>query len=50
MRSVVYGIGVYDGLTIVSVVVLVQFVTLIAVTAPALRIARIDPAETLRVE
>jgi predicted permease len=34
----------------VSVVVLVQFVTLIAVTAPALRIARIDPAETLRVE
>ena len=50
MRSVLYGIGVYDGATIASVVVVLASVTLVAATVPTLRIARIDPARTLREE
>jgi predicted permease len=50
MRSVLYGVRVYDVLTIVSVVALLAFLTLIAAIAPTLRIARIDPAITLRDE
>jgi ABC-type lipoprotein release transport system permease subunit len=50
MRSVVYGVGVYDAPTILGVVVLLALVTLIATTVPTLRIARIDPAKTLRDE
>jgi MacB-like periplasmic core domain len=50
MASVLYGIGVYDIPSIVSAVVVLSFVTLIAGTVPTLRIARIDPAETLREE
>jgi ABC-type lipoprotein release transport system permease subunit len=50
MRSVVYGVGVYDMLTILGVVLVLASVTLIATTVPTLRIARIDPAKTLRDE
>jgi predicted permease len=50
MRSVLYGVSVYDAPTIVAVVVTIVAVTLLATTAPTLRIARIDPAQTLRDE
>jgi macrolide transport system ATP-binding/permease protein len=50
MRSVVYGVGVYDSPTILVVVLTLSAVTLLATTLPALRIARIDPARTLREE
>ena len=50
MSSVLYGIGFYDYPTILGVVAILVSVTLIAVTVPTLRIARIDPAETLREE
>jgi predicted permease len=50
MRSVLYGVGVYDVPTILTVVLMLASVTLIATTVPTLRIARIDPAKTLRDE
>jgi predicted permease len=50
MRSVLYGVGVYDLPTILTVVLILASVTLVATTMPTLRIARIDPAKTLRDE
>jgi hypothetical protein len=50
MKSVLYGIEVYDAPTILTVVVMLSLVALIATTVPTLRIARIDPARTLRDE
>jgi predicted permease len=50
MHSVLYGVAVYDGLALISVVALLIFVLLTASTLPTLRIARIDPAEILREE
>jgi len=50
MHSVLYGVGVYDALTILMVVFMLVFVTLIATFVPTLRIAGIDPAKTLRDE
>ena len=50
MRSVLYGVGVYDLTTILVVVLTLAGVTLLAATLPTLRIARIDPARTLREE
>ncbi len=50
MRGVLYGVGVYDVPTIVLVVLTLSIVTLLATTAPALRVARIDPAKCLREE
>jgi predicted permease len=50
MHSVLYGVGVYDVPTLLTVVVTLAVVTLIAVTVPTLRIAGIDPANTLREE
>jgi len=50
MRGVLYGVGVYDPPSLLGVVGLLAAVTLIAATLPALRIARIDPARTLREE
>jgi predicted permease len=50
MRSVLYGVGVYDAPTMVAVVSMLIAVTLLATTVPTLRIARIDPAKTLRDE
>lgn len=50
MRSVLYGTGVYDARTILTVVLTLASVTVIAAIAPTLRISRIDPAQTLREE
>jgi len=50
MNSVIYGIGVYDALTLLTVVFTLALVTVIAVMVPTLRIARLDPANTLRDE
>jgi len=50
MRSVLYGVAVYDVPTIVTVILTLASVTLIATAVPTLRIARIDPAKTLRDE
>jgi predicted permease len=50
MRGVLYGVGVYDAATILMVVLTLSAVTLLATTVPALRVARIDPARTLREE
>jgi macrolide transport system ATP-binding/permease protein len=50
MRSVLYGVGVYDLPTLATVVLTLALVTLLATTLPTLRIARIDPANTLREE
>ena len=50
MQSVLYGVGVYDVPTIMVVVLTLSAVTLLATMAPALRVARIDPAQTLREE
>jgi putative ABC transport system permease protein len=50
MQSVLFGVGVYDVPTIVTVVLALASVALIASTVPTLRIARIDPAQTLRDE
>jgi macrolide transport system ATP-binding/permease protein len=50
MRSVLYGVTVYDTPTILAVIATLAAVTLLAVTLPTLRIAHIDPAKTLREE
>jgi predicted permease len=50
MRGVLYGVGVYDASTIASVVLVLATVTIVASIVPALRIAAIDPARTLREE
>jgi macrolide transport system ATP-binding/permease protein len=50
MHSVLYGVGVYDAPTLGMVVLTLVLVTLLATTLPTLRIAKIDPANTLREE
>ena len=50
MRSVIYGVGVYDSTTMLFTVLTLAAVTLLAVAVPTLRIASIDPARTLREE
>jgi len=50
IRSVLYGVDVYDVPTMLVVVLTLSVVTLLATTVPALRVARIDPAKTLREE
>jgi ABC-type antimicrobial peptide transport system permease subunit len=50
MRSVLYGVGVYDAPTIFAVVLIFAAVTLLATSIPVLRVARINPAQTLRDE
>jgi ABC-type antimicrobial peptide transport system permease subunit len=49
MRSVLYGVGVYDPATMLVAVLTLGAVTLLA-TTPILRVASIDPAKTLREE
>lgn len=48
MRSVLYGVRVYDLPSLAAVLATLAIVSLIAATVPALRIAHIDPARTLR--
>jgi ABC-type antimicrobial peptide transport system permease subunit len=50
MHSVLYGVGVYDVSTILAVILTLATVILLATTIPTLRVARIDPAQTLRDE
>jgi predicted permease len=50
MRTVLYGVRPYDTTTIVVVVAALASIALIATVLPTLRIARIDPARTLREE
>ncbi len=50
MRSVLYGVGVYDAATLTGVVLTLAAVTLLATAIPALRVFSIDPATTLREE
>ncbi len=50
IRSALWGVGVYDAPTMVSVIAVLCAVALLAATVPALRITRIDPATTLREE
>ncbi len=50
MRSTLYGIGVYDLPSILGVVLVLLLVTTLATTIPTLRIAKTDPATTLRDE
>jgi macrolide transport system ATP-binding/permease protein len=50
MRSLLYGVGVYDATTLAVAVIVLLLVTLTATALPTLKIARIDPATTLREE
>lgn len=50
MRSVLYGVGVYDAPSLFSVISVLVVISLLAATVPALKIATIDPATTLRDE
>jgi ABC-type antimicrobial peptide transport system permease subunit len=50
MRSILFGVGAYDVPTILTVVLTITVVTLVATTVPTLRVAKIDPAKTLRDE
>jgi len=50
MRSVIYGVGVYDAPTLAVVLLTLALVTLLATALPTLTIAKIDPANTLREE
>jgi len=50
MRSLLYGVDVYDGLTLAAVVFILVCATLAATTLPVLKITSIDPAHTLREE
>jgi predicted permease len=50
MRSVLYGVSAYDPPTFVAVLLTLALVIVLATTVPALRVATIDPAKTLREE
>ena len=50
MHSVLYGIGVYDAPTLAAVVLTLALVTILATVLPTMKIAKIDPAKTLREE
>ena len=50
LASQLYGVRVYDPLTLTAVPMVLTVIALTASFVPTLRIARIDPAETLRAE
>jgi len=50
MHSLLYGVGAFDLPSMLAVLGTLAVVTLLAATIPALKIARIDPATTLREE
>lgn len=50
LRSALYGVGIYDVPSLAGVVLLLVFVTLLAAIIPTLRVAKTDPAATLREE
>jgi predicted permease len=50
LKSQLYGVRLYDPLTLVAVPLLLAFVAAVATCVPTLRVAKVDPAETLRAE
>jgi ABC-type antimicrobial peptide transport system permease subunit len=50
LQSQLYGVRTYDPLTLTAVPLVLAVIALAASFVPTLRIARIDPAETLRAE
>jgi hypothetical protein len=50
LRSAIFGVGIYDPLTLVGTPLLLALIALIATLIPAARITHIDPARTLRSE
>jgi predicted permease len=50
LRSQLFGVALYDPLTLCAVCVLLALVGLLAAVLPTLRIATIDPAQTLRAQ
>ncbi|HTS11134.1 MAG TPA: ABC transporter permease [Candidatus Limnocylindrales bacterium] len=50
MRSLLWGVGVYDAATLGVVVLTIGLVTFLATALPTIKIAKIDPANTLREE
>jgi predicted permease len=50
LRSVLFGIGAYDFVSFAGSILLLAVVALSAAFLPTLRVAKIDPAETLRSE
>ena len=50
LQSEIYGVSAYDRVTLVSVPLLLVAIAGVASLLPALRIAKIDPVETLRAE
>jgi predicted permease len=50
LKSQLYGVSLYDPLTLISVPLLLAMVAALASCVPTLRVAKIDPAETLRAE
>ena len=50
LQSEIYGVSAYDRVTLVSVPLLLLSIAGVASLLPALRIAKIDPVETLRAE
>jgi ABC-type lipoprotein release transport system permease subunit len=50
VRSQLFGVALYDPLTLCAVSAFLAFVALFAAVLPTFRIAKIDPAETLRAQ
>jgi hypothetical protein len=50
LQSQLFGVGLYDPVTLCSVSLVLLVVALLAAVLPAFRIARIDPADILRAE
>jgi len=50
IRGALFGVGVYDAPTIAAIVATLLLITVLAATLPTLKIAKIDPAATLREE
>jgi len=50
LQSQLYGIRLYDPITLIAVLLLLAVIAAVAGCAPTLRVAQIDPAETLRAE
>ena len=48
LRSQLFGVALYDPLTLCAVSALLALVAVLAAVLPTFRIAKIDPAETLR--
>jgi predicted permease len=50
LKSLIWGVSSYDPLTFVAVFLLLALVSLVSSLFPALRLTRLDPAQTLRSE